>query len=208
MKCLIVSTSIEAPTESFISSSATSITTQMISEATTIISRLKSFKAGTRDCLKSELGIWFFVRSLQAVYLTLTISNYPQRLAFDALEKFQTIHLANKEQKKLSSFRKESQALLKKFEKTESFDQLEKANNHINNLNNHANTMMEKLLIEDDRLNDLHDNAMKMNEEAKNYEKETKRLKWNMLFAKYKYFILATLIGVTVIVLIFIMMKM
>ena len=177
---------------------------QITSEAAEVLESAGNALAANNSRLTvlGNLGTWFMVRKGERIFCALTAPDYPERIGYKALEDLQKAHLDFTEAHDLDTLSRECNYIIDTYNKPESFDKLSAAHKNINDLRLDVQKNIDKLVANDENLNELDSKARKMKENANLFNKNAVSLERTLWWKNIRLWCIigATLIAIIVLI--------
>ena len=176
-------------------------------EATELLENLANFllSANSRKTIDGTMGKWLTLRKSKASFFALVSSSYPERVGYKALEDTSNFFNSSSSSGDIEAFLEE---LIGKYNSPENFDKLTAVNAKVDDLKADVQGNLNRLVMNDDNLNELDENAKKLHDEAHMFSKNSKSLKRVLWWRNVWFWVMVIGVAVGVIVLIVLLLKL
>lgn len=207
VSCIGISEDCQTLTQLF--SKTKSDTSRLSNEASDILENLQNLLINNNDRknIETDSGIWCCTKSSNITYIGLVNRNYPDRLSFQMLKELEKIYLNFNNNQDLDLLKKKGNELVLKFNSPEKFDKLSQAQNDVNGLQRDMQKNVDKLVDNQEDLEDLENQTKNLQDNAGKFSKKSKSLERVMLWKNIKFWIFLVCFVVILIIIIVLIAK-
>lgn len=182
---------------------------RLSNEASEILENLQNLLISNNDRknIETDSGIWCCTKSSNVSYFGLVNNNYPDRLSFQMLKELEQKYSNFNNNQDLDLFKKEGNKLILKYNSPEKFDKLSRAQNDVNNIKGDMQKNVDKLIDNQEDLDDLENQTQKMKNNADVFNKESKSLERVMFWKNIKFWVFIVIAVIILIIIIVLIVK-
>lgn len=155
-----------------------------------------------RKTIDDSVGLWLTTRKNSGVFFALVSPTYPEYVGYRALDELESIYAGFLRTHDLARLKEESTRLLAKFNRPENFDKLTAAHQNVRNLTKDVQENIDKLVANDENLNELDSKARQMKETANLFNKKADQLKKTLWWRNMRLWIIIIAVVIAIVVLI------